>query len=152
MQPWGRWRYQTGVVRMGFSVSGAAVLLFAGLLVAFGMWSTATANSVERVQESETARLDRMLERTHTTIEITATTWDGADTLTVTVSNRGERSWWLSEMDVVVDGAYRTAWSAGSPDLFRPGDSRQVNIDLSAKPDRVKLVADAGIADAAEVT
>lgn len=136
---------------MGFSVSGAAVLLFAGLLVAFGMWSTAAANSVERVTEAESARADDLREQRNTAIEITEATWSGSE-LSVTVENRGVTTLRESEFDVIVDGVYvEYQWESSISELIQPDQSRGLTVSRGTTPDRVKVVTLAGIAASTEV-
>ena len=75
---------------MGFSVSGAAAIIFASLFIAFGMWYSAGMNSFERVTEAQNDRTDTVLETSNTDIEIVSTTYAASeDNLTVRVNNTG---------------------------------------------------------------
>jgi flagellar protein FlaF len=137
---------------MGFSVSGSAVLLFAGLLVAFGMWSTAAANGLERVQEAESDRTDRLLEQRNTDVDVATANWNGA-ALTVDIENTGSAQVRVSAIDFVVDGVYTSNWDSRSDsDILRPGETVVLSHDFSSQPGRVKIVTGSGVADAAGVT
>jgi flagellar protein FlaF len=137
---------------MGFSVSGAAALLFAGLLVAFGMWSTAAANGVERVSEAEADRTERLLQHQNSGINISRTGWTGA-TLIVYVENTGVTQVRVSDTDIIVDGQYTSTWEKETAsDLIRPGETVTLNRDFPSQPGRVKVVTGAGVADTLEVS
>lgn len=143
---------------MGFSVSGAAVIIFAAFLVAFGMWSTATANGFERVSEAEADRTDGLLEGQNTAIEITSATWNGSD-LTVDVENTGPAQLRLSTTDLLIDGRYESDWESGATvagdgdtDLWLTGETATITVALDSEPDRVKVVTESGVADTSGVT
>lgn len=141
---------------MGFSVSGSAALVFAAALIAFGAWHTAAANSFERVQAAQDDRADAALETANAAVNVTNASSDGT-TLTVTAENEGAAQFRLSRTDLVVDGRYVDGWQDGATvagdadtDLWLPGETLEVS--LSRDADRVKLVANNGVADTAEVT
>jgi len=143
---------------MGFSVSGSAAIIFASLFIAFGLWTTASANSFERVSEAEADRTDGLLTQQNTAIEITSATWNGTH-LIVDAENAGAAQLRLSETDFLVDGAYRTDWQADATaggdaetDLWLSGETLTITRQVDAQPDRVKLVASSAVADTAEVT
>ena len=141
---------------MGFSVSGAAALVFAAALIAFGAWHTAAADSFERVQAAEDDRADAALETANAAINITDASSDGS-TLTVTVENTGPAQLRLSRTDLLVDGRYVDGWQdtatvAGDADtdLWLAGETLELTV--SGDPDRVKLVTTNGVADTTAVT
>lgn len=141
---------------MGFSVSGAAALVFAAALIAFGAWHTAAANSFERVQAAEDDRADAALETANAAVEVTGAESDGS-TLTVTAENTGAAQLRLSHTDLLVDGRYVDGWRDGATvdgdadtDLWLAGETLELSVDGDA--DRVKLVTTNGVADTAEVT
>lgn len=143
---------------MGFSVSGSAAIVFAGLLLAFGMWSTATANSVERVNEAEAARTDGLLEQQNTAVDITSAAWNGTHLL-LDVENTGAAQLRLSGTDLLLDGDYEPDWTgnasvAGDPgtDLWLSGETATIELGLPGKPGRVNVVTASGVSDTAEVT
>lgn len=145
---------------MGFSVSGSAALVFAGLFVAFGMWHTATANSFERVSEAEADRTDAVLAQQNTELAIVTTSYDGgADELTIDVENTGATGLRLSRTDLVVDGTYVTGWRDGATvdgdggtDLWLGGETLTVVLDRTSQPSRVKVITERGVADASGVS
>lgn len=137
---------------MGFSVSGATVVVLTALLVAFGMWSTAAANGLERVTEAQDAAAERQLDRTNTAIDIASATQTGS-TVSVDVENTGTESWYVGELDLVVDGTYETDWTiGGSSDLVRPGETRTIDVTVGGTAGRVTVVAPTGPAAASGVT
>jgi flagellar protein FlaF len=143
---------------MGFSVSGSAAIIVAGLLLAFGMWSTATANSVERVNEAEAARTDGVLQQQNTAVEITSATWNGTH-LIVAVDNAGASQLRLSSTDLLIDGDYEPDWTGNATvageagtDLWLSGETATIELGLDSQPGRVKLVTASGVSDTAEVT
>lgn len=145
---------------MGFSVSGAAAVIFVGGFIAFGMLYTASANGFEHVAEAEDDRTDGALEQQNTAIEIASASYDdGADELTVLVDNAGTAQLRLSTSDVLVDGTYATGWRANASaagqddtDLWLSGERATIPVWATSQPDRVKVVTASGVADTAEVT
>jgi len=138
---------------MGFSVSGSAALIFAGLLIAFGMWHTAASNSFERVSEAQSDRSDGLLDQKNTAAVIDSATYAGG-TLTVQATNDGSTPLSLNETDLLVDNGYETDWRANATVdgdeetyLWLPGEQLTVEIDMGATPSRVKLATEAGVAD-----
>jgi flagellar protein FlaF len=136
---------------MGFSVSGSAVVLFAGLLVAFGVLSTAAAEHQERVSGAEDAQSDRVLDVKNTAVTITDASWNG-NAVNVDLRNDGSRSLRLSELSVVLDGTHET-FSTSHGDLVRPGEVAQITVDdVQTQPTRVKAITALGLADTSGVT
>jgi flagellar protein FlaF len=146
---------------MGFSVSGSAAIIFAGMFIAFGMFYTATANSVEQVSDARQAASEDRLEQQNTAIEITSAVIDiDEGELQVTVENTGSRALSLEDTDVFVDGSYRTDWQGpatvgpdddGSTDLWLPEEALVANFSLGSA-DRVKVVTESGVSDTSGVT
>lgn len=137
---------------MGFSVSGAAVILLAGLLVAFGMLSASTTNGFERVEEAQDARADAVLDRKNTAIVITEADWNGA-AINFDVENTGSRTIRSSAIDVVVDGSHEDHTKRTSSDIIRPGETADLTVDaISSQPSRITVVTAGGVADSSEVT
>lgn len=144
---------------MGFSVSGAAAIIFATLFVTFGMWFTATSNSFEEVTDAEKDRTDEVLETRNTEIEIVATSYDAtANEVTVQVNNTGAEQLALEGTDLIVDGEYRTGWQDGAtvdgnPDtrLWLSGEQLTITVTADTEPDRVKVTAENGVSDTSGV-
>lgn len=145
---------------MGFSVSGAAAIVFASLFIAFGMWYSAAGNSFERVADAEADRTDGVLEQRNTDVRIAnATHNDTQAALTVEMDNAGASQLRLSASDLLVDGEYVTGWPASTTvegdaetDLWLANETATITLDRTAKPDRVKVVTEAGVSDVSGVT
>lgn len=142
---------------MGFSVSGSAALIFAAMLVGFGMWHTAATNSFERVDEARQGQADASLEERNTVVRLVNVS-HRTSTLRVEVANNGSTSLSVSDTDLFVDNAYLSGWRddatvAGDPetDLWLPGETLTVTRSMGDPPDRVKVVTEHGVAATAEV-
>lgn len=141
---------------MGFSVSGAAAIIFASMFIAFGMWYTASANSFEQVTEAQDDRADTVLESSNSDIEINATEYSSGD-LIVEVDNTGAAQLSLSDTDLIVDGRYEGRWNesvvAGDSDtdLWLAGERLTITVELPEQPGRIKVVTETGVSDTAEV-
>jgi flagellar protein FlaF len=138
---------------MGFSVSGSAAIIFAGLFIAFGMWHGAASDAFERVSDAQQDETDATLGQQNTAIEIT----DASGTLTVKVENTGSTTLALDETDVVVDNEYQTGWRSGADvegdsttDLWHPGQTLTLDVGVSS-PSRVKVTTEYGVADTAVI-
>jgi len=140
---------------MGFSVSGAAAIIFASLFIAFGMWYSAGMNSFERVTEAQNDRTDTVLDTRNTDVEIVAAEYNasGTDELSVRIDNTGAAQLSVSETDLLVDGSYEDEWVSstvdGNPDtdLWLAGEQLVINVSLAAAPERVKVVSETAVAD-----
>jgi len=150
---------------MGFSVSGAAAIIFASLLVGFGVWFTAASNGLERVTDAQTDRTEGTLtaENTAVTIDRAVYNESGDERLVVNATNAGTAGLALAETDLLVNGRLVTDWRAdatvaGDPDtgLWLPGEELVIDLSASAvgpgTPETAKLVTATGVADTAEVT
>lgn len=138
---------------MGFSVSGSAAIVFIGLFLAFSTAYTASANGFERVTDANTAVQDETLERQNTALNITTAAYDdGNQTLTVEVVNEGTTSLTVNATDLVVDNVYRDDFSDrhvdgdNSTSLWLPGERLHLELSMSDRPSRVKIVTGPGVA------
>jgi len=144
---------------MGFSVSGSAAIVFAGMFIAFGMFHTATTNGFERVSEAQEDRTDRTLAQQNTAIDVTSATWNTTSrTLTVTVNNTGAEPLAVSDVDLLANNSYQSGYNT-SVDGDRDTDlwlsQEQLTITVTAindNPGRVKVVSGTGVADTATTT
>jgi len=139
---------------MGFSVSGSAAIVFAGMFIAFGMFHTATTNGFERVSEAQEDRTDRTLAQQNTAIEVTGATWQGtANDLTVTVNNTGSESLSVSDVDLLANNSYLSGYDTSvdgdtETDLWLPQEQLTITVTtLNTDPGRVKIVTGTGVAD-----
>jgi flagellar protein FlaF len=137
---------------MGFSVSGAAAVIFATMFVTFGMWYTASANSFDRVSEAESAQSDTVLETRNTEIGNVNVTYNNTtDVLTVRVDNIGASQLTVAETDLLVDGQYRTGWAdaatvAGTDTrLWLAGETLTMTVSAPSEPARVKIATANGV-------
>ena len=139
---------------MGFSVSAATAVIFAGLFLALGIFYPAMVNSYERVQAADADQADRALEQANTDIQLADAT-DGGNQLDVTLTNNGSTSLTVSETDVLVDGSYiqrselgTTVDGDGSTDLWLPGETLEITYNPGGpfNGNRVRVVTEHGVA------
>ena len=128
---------------MGFSVSGAAAVIFATMFLTFGMWFTASANSFERVTEAENAQSDTVLETQNTAISVANVTYNATtDELRVLVNNTGAAQLTVEKTDLLVDGQYQTGWEdtatvAGADTrLWLAGETLTITVTAPEAPTR----------------
>lgn len=150
---------------MGFSVSGAAAIIFASLLVGFGVWFTAASNGLDRVTDAQTDRTEGTLTAENTAVMIDRAVYNesGDERLVVNATNDGTVGLALAETDLLVDGRLFADWQVNATvaggtntDLWLPGEELVIDLPASAigpgTPETVKLVTATGVADTAEVT
>ena len=142
---------------MGFSVSGSAAIVRAGLFIGFGMYYGATAESNELVSEAREDRVDDTLDQKNSAIAIQSVEYVNGR-LTVLVDNTGAESLTVNETDFLVDNTYQNDWErnatvdgAGGTDLWLAEERLNVTVYPEDTPTRVKVVAGQGVADTAEV-
>lgn len=143
---------------MGFSVSGAAAIIFVSLFFAFSMWYTAADNSFQRVVDAQDTQTDSSLSAANTDVEIVNTTYSGGE-LTIEVNNTGATALGLNSTDLLLDSEYEQDWQAdatvagnGTTDLWLPGEQLEITISgLSERPARVKIATETGVTAATEV-
>ncbi|MFY4812767.1 flagellin [Haloarcula sp. AONF1] len=140
---------------MGFSVSGSAAIIFVAAFIGFGMFYSATANSFERVNDAREDQRDRLLDQQNTDISLVSVTWNasGNDNLVVTIDNTGSETLSVEATDLLVDNEYRTGYGTtvdgdGSTDVWASQERLEITVSsLGSQPDRVKVVAENGIAE-----
>lgn len=145
------------VAPMGFSVSGAAAIIFLSTFVAFGVLYTAADNSFHSVVDAQTDQTDRTLEAANTDIAISSATYDGTE-LTVTANNTGATGLSLSGTSLLVDNTFESGWEDGAEvdgnaetDLWLPGETLTITVDHESQPARVKLATEVGVSASSEV-
>ncbi len=115
---------------MGFSVSGATVIIFLAMFISFGMFYSSAYNGFERVNDARTAQSEHVLSQENTALNITTVNYsDGY--LNVTVNNTGSTTLDVTDTDVLVDGVYPSKKSITARDvdgvndteLWLPGES-----------------------------
>ncbi|USZ68126.1 fla cluster protein FlaF [Halorussus salilacus] len=150
---------------MGFSVSGATVVLFLGIVISFGMAYTAGSNGLERVTDAYQDTSDDELVRQNTQVGIAdaaVANQDGQLYLNATATNDGSSTLSVSDTDILIDGNYishtgenMTALDVDGndeTDLWMPGETLRFNVSVESEPDRVKVVTGPGVSAAGDVT
>ncbi|WP_115863777.1 fla cluster protein FlaF [Halorussus litoreus] len=144
---------------MGFSVSGATVVLFLGMFISFGVAYTAANNGYEQVHGAFEDDASSELTRQNTDLAVAdaavANEGDGLY-LNLSVTNTGSTSLSVNDTDILIDGTYTnftgermTALAVDgneNTDLWLPGETLHVNVSVSAEPSQVKVVTGPGVA------
>lgn len=143
---------------MGFSVSGATVILFLGIVISFGMAYTAANNGVELINDAYEDSTDDELTRQNTDVRITsanAANQDGQLYLNVTADNTGSTTLSVNDTDILIDGNYTPHTNDkmvileveddGETDLWLPGETLTFNVSVASEPSRVKIVTGPGV-------
>ena len=149
---------------MGFSVSAATAVIFAGLFLALGIFYPAMVNSYERVQAADADQADRALEQANTDIRLDDTSTSGGgggiNSLQVTLTNNGSTSLTVSETDLLINGTYIQRSELGTEvdgdsttDLWLPGETLDITYDPSGtfSADRIRVVTEHGVAVSEDV-
>lgn len=143
---------------MGFSVSGSAAIIFVAAFIGFGMFYSASANTLEQISDARDDQRDSLLEQQNTEISLTDVTYDpDADSLSLTVENTGSTELAVSDVDVLVDNEYQSGYQTAvdgdtETDLWVAQTTLEVTVTgLTTKPARVKLVTGPGIETTQEV-
>ena len=141
------------VVPMGFSVSGAAAIIFISIFLAFGVWFTAASNSFDMVTDAQDDRADRSLTAENTNLSAVDAVYDTeTEILTINVTNTGTTELSLSETDLLVDGEYIAEWQADAAvagnsetDLWLSNEQLTITLERDSEPSTVKLVTVSGV-------
>ena len=145
---------------MGFGVSGSTAVIFLGVLIASGTLYTAAAGSAEQVSDARGAETDELLDRRNTVIDVAEVVYNtSSGTLDVTVTNNGTTTLSVADTSLLVDNEYVLPNSTavdGDPDtdVWAPDQRLEFGVDAnttpgldaSTTPDRVKVVAENGVA------
>ena len=137
---------------MGFGVSGSTAVIFLGVLIASGTLYTAAAGTAEQVSEARSAEGEELLDRRNTVINVASVTYNNStDTLNVTVTNNGTTTLSVEDTSFLVDNEYvRPTTTAvdgnGATDVWAPDQALVVTVTADPTPDRVKAVAENGVA------
>ena len=151
---------------MGFSASGATVVLLVGLMVSLGSLYPVIDDNSGRYADAEDAFDDRQLDRQNAAIRIDSANYTDAsflfgteDTLVVTVRNTGTTTLSVPKTDLLVDGEYTTPSSytvEDNPDrtTWASGENLTFTVTYpaaAAASDRVVVVTEHGVSAAREV-
>lgn len=145
---------------MGFSVSGAAAVIFLSTFIAFGMLYTAADNSFHEIINAQDDRTDRTLEAKNTAIELSSVTYDDeANEVTVTANNTGATGLSLQSSSLLLDNSFEQGWETdatvdgdGETDLWLPGEAVSITVTVEDAPERVTLTTGSGVSVTDEVT
>ena len=141
---------------MGFSVSAATAVIFAGLFLALGIFYPAMVNSYERVQAADADQADRALDQANSDIQI-STVSTGANGA-VDVVNQGSTALPVNETDLVINGAYqeRSTVSTDIDDddttgLWLPSETLTLEPSTSlTNGDQIRVVTEHGVSASTE--
>ncbi len=137
---------------MGFGVSGSTAVIFLGVLIASGTLYTAAAGTAEQVVDARDAESEELLDRRNTAIDVTEVVHNNSSsTLNVTVANDGTTGLSVDDTSLLVDNEYvlpnATAVDGdATTDVWAPDARLVFTVDTDTTPDRVKVVAENGIA------
>jgi flagellar protein FlaF len=145
---------------MGFSVSGAAAIIFVSMFIAFGMWFTAASNGFDRVTDAQDGQSDTVLETSNTAIQVESAEYNQSDeVLTITAQNTGTTELSLAATDLLEDGAFVADWEGNATvegdattDLWLSGEQLVIELNRPSAPSRVKLVTASSVSDTLGVT
>lgn len=137
---------------MGFSISGATVVIVLGLFIGFGMFYSAAGESVNRIVESNTGMADQLLDQQNTAVNLqSATYWTTNSTVTISVTNTGSTTLALDETSVLLDGRIHSVTNATVENetettLWLPGETAIYKItNVVEAPTRALIVTEHGI-------
>lgn len=144
---------------MGFSVSGATVVVYVGLLVSAAVLYPAVSQYAEERTDAVDDGRERALDRQNAALAATNATYNAsADRLVVTVTNSGTTSLAVDRVDLLVDGEYHevtgddtTVEGDGSTAAWLGGEQLRIEILEPAEPDRVVVVTGPGLSVATAV-
>lgn len=148
---------------MGFSVSGATVVVLVGLMVSVGTLYPVLEDDRERYTGAQDAHEGRALDRQNTALAVQNVTYTNAselpgseDRLDVTVRNTGTTTLSVDETDLLVDGVYTvpnvtSVEGDATRNTWAGGQSLTLTVrypSTTAAPNRVVVVTEHGVADA----
>ncbi|MEF8813730.1 MAG: fla cluster protein flaF [Halovenus sp.] len=140
---------------MGFSVSGAAAIIFIGLLISAATLVPAVQDAADAREAGMDAREERLLEQQNTAIEMIDAVYYTNGTLVVRVENTGTTSLDANVTDLLVDGIYADPTTAIDGDtertLWTPGTELRFEYAIGTSPERVAVVTERGIQAATSV-
>jgi flagellar protein FlaF len=135
---------------MGFSVSGATLILLIGLLLSVGVLVPTVADSIDDISSATKDQQDTAIGVYNTDIEVSATTFDfGTDTFTVSYENTGVDAIEISDIDFLLDGEYTapsrtTVEGETQRETVVSGETVVVEFSTPVEPTRLKTVLPTG--------
>ncbi|RQG86752.1 flagellin [Natrarchaeobius halalkaliphilus] len=161
---------------MGFSTSGAVLVILIGVLVAMSVIVPTVFNVGAATGEAFSTQSEQLRDQQNTAITIESfenvTDTDAEANATVNVTNAGASSLSVGKTDVVVNGEYYPVHGSDaettivdgetdrpSSDIWSSGSHLEVEIHdddldtvITGDGDRVRITTEHGIADAATIT
>jgi flagellar protein FlaF len=139
---------------VGFGVSGSTAVIFLGVLIATGTLYTAAAGSAEQVSDARDTEQEELLDRRNTAIDVDSVVYNTSasnDTLLVTVTNDGSTTLSVDDTSLLVDNEYvvpnvTRVDGDTETDVWAPDQSLVFETSNDSTPDRVKVVAENGVA------
>ncbi|MEA5385802.1 flagellin [Haloarculaceae archaeon H-GB2-1] len=128
---------------MGFSISGGAAIVFAGMFIAFGMFYSATADTQERINDARTSQADGLVEEKNAEVEVVSAAYDTTvdpNELTVEVNNTGATTLSVSDTDLLVNGQYQETEVSRTVD--GPNTTPTTATDVWAPGERLTVVVE----------
>jgi flagellar protein FlaF len=141
---------------MGFSVSGSAVIVFIGFVVAVGIAVPSVLGSVGELAGAQGEQIDRGTDRANTDVEINRTVYnETTGLLAIELDNTGSTTLSVNDTSVLVNGTIRTRSGGGIVEtavdgdtgatIWLPAEQLEVTVDAADAPGRVKIVTENGI-------
>lgn len=141
---------------MGFSTSGAAAIIFVGLLVATTIAFPALESAYDARASAMDDRDQRALDVRNTDIVVDPHA-DGDGDLVVNVTSTGSTTLSVDATDLLIDGDYydvlgddpsTTVEGAADRETYQPGETLTIETDATADDvERVKVVTEYGVAE-----
>jgi flagellar protein FlaF len=147
---------------VGFSVSGSAVVVFVGFIVAAGLAIPTLAGTISDVTESQGEQIDRGVNMINTDLKIERSVYnETTDELRIEVTNTGSTTLTVRDTSLLVDDALITnvtreiAGVQVDTKLWKSGEQLNMTVENVASNDnvnatqleRVKIVAENGVDD-----
>jgi flagellar protein FlaF len=142
---------------MGFSVSGSAVIVFVGVVVAAGVAVPPVLGSIGDLAGAQGEQIDRGTETLNTDVAIESAVYNGtADEFTLNATNAGSTTLSVNKTSLLLDGTIQTRSGGEITDtaiggtnsdatLWLPGETLEITVATGTEPDRVKLVTGNGV-------
>lgn len=137
---------------MGFSTSGATVVIFLGVLVSAGIFLPSAEGAIEHVADAVEDRNERTLDRRNADVAISNATYNTSDsTVVVNVTNEGAVTLSADRTDLLLNGSLQTGYNTSvdgvqGRTLWAPGELLAFEVDdPGGKPARVAVVTEHGL-------
>lgn len=136
---------------MGFSVSGATVVILIGMLVAFAMVFPAAMTSIDQLADAYGQQQSDLETWHNADIELVEAIYDtDSETLMVNASNEGTEPLAVRGIHLLVDGELpgdvtRSVDADPDASTWLPGETLELTVEDIDHPERIKLVTGIGL-------